>query len=74
MTEKEKLTGRPLTPKLVRKRLKKISGMSDEKARKRALRRLRIKVLKRIGEGAAHKPRECASAAVKPLKDPSIGA
>ena len=74
MTDEKKSTGRALTPKRVRKRLNTISVMDDEKARKRALRRLRIKVLKRIGEGTARKPQECARVAIEPFKDPSIGA
>jgi len=73
MTDKEKSRGRALTPRRVRKRMNRIGEMADEKAQKRALRRLRIKVLKRIAEGTASKPQVCARMAFEPFKDPSKG-
>lgn len=59
---------RPLTPKRVRRRLRQINKMDDERKRTRALRHLRRRVLKQIGDGTALKPRACARAAIEKLR------
>ncbi len=65
MTSEKVAPTRLLTPKRIRRRLKQINEIDDNRERRRALRQLRRKVLKRIGEGTVVKPRACARAAVE---------
>ena len=64
---------RPLTPKRVRRRVEQINEIDDKRKRARALRHLRRKVLKQIGDGTARKPRACARAVIEQIEQFDTG-